>query len=451
MKRFGKRLTAVLLTTVLASSMAACGNSSASSEVESSASAAGTEAADAKKSDVTLTLGCSQSQLPSSGIFETLCEEFEEETGIHVDIQVTPDDQWSDVLRTKLSVGEAPDIFWADVDGVSLEERVNPVENAVALTDESWSGRMEENVTNDLTIDGNLYGISFKGAKFWLYYYNKDIFDSLGLTAPTNYEEFKDVCQTILDSGTIPVYEAVQEGWHHGLMWYECSGAYLNEDPDLYEKINNNEIQVTEVPKMLEVLNQMNEFAHNGYYGSDYVSNSMANDGAAMADGSVAMTFETNGWDQQFINSYPEMEGKIGYFALPWGDNQAIGLTATQNALFINNKSDHVEEAKQLFNYLAQPEKLKEYLDGDDSIYAVCWPEVESRYPDELQQYIDDHDQVPVLQSEVKFVGAQCFEIEKHMASMFMDQETAEECLQNIQNIIDEQGELQNDPAWVNN
>ena len=62
---------------------------------------------------------------------------------------------------------------------------------------------------------------------------------------------------------------------------------------------------------------------------------------------------------------------------------------------------------------------------------------------------MNQHDTAVVLQSGVKFVGGQCFEIEKLMASMFLDQLTPEECLQQIADIMDEQGELQQDPYWV--
>lgn len=457
MKR--KIISGLLCVSMVASLLMGCGSksndsSSANSEAiptttDTTESSSGSGSSDTAKSDVTLTLGCSQSQLPSSGIFQTLCDEYEAKTGVHIDIQVTPDDQWVDVLRTKLSVGEAPDIMWADVDGLSLTDRIDPEENCVPLTDAAWAGRMEENVTNDLTINGELYGISFKGYKFWMYYYNKDIFTALGLEAPNTYQEFYDVCQTILASGTIPVYEAVQDGWHHGLMWYEVAGIYQQEIPELFTKLNTNELKVTDVNSMLTVLKEMQECAQAGFYGDDYMSNSMSDDYAAIANGKVAMTFESNGWTQQLETDYPEMKDKMGYFILPWGNNQTLGITPTQNALFINKNSDKIDEAKAFFEYLATPEKLQEYLDGDTAIYSTCWPEIVSKYPEDLQTYMDAHEKGVVLQSGVKFVGGQCFEIEKLMASMFLSELTPEECLQQIANIMDEQGELQNDPYWA--
>ena len=50
----------------------------------------------------------------------------------------------------------------------------------------------------------------------YFYLYNKDIFEELNLEVPTTYNEFKDVCQTILDAGITPIYEATTNGWHSG-------------------------------------------------------------------------------------------------------------------------------------------------------------------------------------------------------------------------------------------
>ena len=63
---------------------------------------------------VTLTFGSHQSGLPTSGIVQDLAKEFEEETGIKVDFQISPDAQWRDLIKVKLDSGEAPDIICVD-------------------------------------------------------------------------------------------------------------------------------------------------------------------------------------------------------------------------------------------------------------------------------------------------------------------------------------------------
>ena len=78
------------------------------------------------KKNVTLTFGTHQSGLPTSGVVQELAEAFEAETGIKVDLQITPDDQWRELLKTKLDSGEAYDIMCVDADPLSLYSRINP-------------------------------------------------------------------------------------------------------------------------------------------------------------------------------------------------------------------------------------------------------------------------------------------------------------------------------------
>lgn len=70
----------------------------------------GSESKDGKKG-VTLTFGSHQSGLPTTGIVQDLAKEFEEETGIKVDFQISPDAQWRDLIKVKMDSGEAPDII----------------------------------------------------------------------------------------------------------------------------------------------------------------------------------------------------------------------------------------------------------------------------------------------------------------------------------------------------
>ena len=58
----------------------------------------------------------------------------------------------------------------------------------------------------------------------------KNIFEELNLEVPTTYNEFKDVCQTILDAGITPIYEATTNGWHQVLPLFETGGLWLADE-----------------------------------------------------------------------------------------------------------------------------------------------------------------------------------------------------------------------------
>ncbi|AXI48679.1 sugar ABC transporter substrate-binding protein [Sulfitobacter sp. SK012] len=51
-----------------------------------------------------------------------------------------------------------------------------------------------------MTIDGKQWGVPYTYYQ-WGIYYRKDIYDELGLSEPTNFDEMKSNCQVILDSG----------------------------------------------------------------------------------------------------------------------------------------------------------------------------------------------------------------------------------------------------------
>jgi raffinose/stachyose/melibiose transport system substrate-binding protein len=401
------------------------------------------------KKNVTLTFGSHQSGLPTSGVVQELAKEFEAETGIKIDFQISPDAQWRDLIKVKLDSGEAPDIFCADTP-INLASSMKFDEYCVPLNDEEWVSRIDENVLPAISIDDNVYGITFPGKKMYFYLYNKEIFDRLGLEAPTNYEEFKKVCQTILDAGITPVFEATTNGWHQVLPLFETGGLYQQKHPDLYNKLNANEMDLNDIPELLTIIQQLKECAELGYFGKDYLSNSVENAKEAIATEKAAMFIAEAAWRNELKADYPDFDiDKLGIFVMPWGDNQVIGVNPASNAYFINKESKHIDEARQFFEFLARPENLKKRLDGQPGLSEVCWPEIPGRYSEEDQAYIDAHDKAQVVQVAVNYIDSQWMDVGKDLESMYTDALTPEGVLDVIMNRRQEQAKLQKDPAWT--
>lgn len=90
MKKMIKRALSLSMAAVMAAAMVTgCGSDS------------NTGAAKDGKKSVTLTFGSHQSGLPTSGIVQDLAKEFEAETGIKIDFQIS-DAQWRDLIKVKL-------------------------------------------------------------------------------------------------------------------------------------------------------------------------------------------------------------------------------------------------------------------------------------------------------------------------------------------------------------
>lgn len=427
--------------------LAACGRNDSNNSAAAKPTAAPNEVTD-KEKNVTITVGMTQTDMLSSGVLEDLADKFTEETGIKVDYQVSPDAQWRDILRAKISTGEAPDIMVMECDPLSLYERMQPDENCVDLTDEAFIDRIDPSALTAVTWNDRVWGVPFNGVKMWVYIYNKEIFEQLNLHVPTNYEEFKEVCQTIKDSGVTPIYEACSDGWHQSLPLIEVGFKYAKNDPTIFEKLNKNEVDFTEFEDYKKVLYELKEFGDLGFYGSDFLSNSVAGDKEAFANGQVAMTLNAPGWANELIAAYPEMEGKCGFFIMPWIDNQGLGLNPGGAIYFANAKSERKEEAVEFLRFLTRTENLQERFDRDLTQSALCWPEIESRYAPEFQDYIDKMDSGAVLQVSVTYMDSQAFEIGKELDAMWAGVMTPEEIMVNISQRRADLAALQNDPAW---
>jgi ABC-type glycerol-3-phosphate transport system substrate-binding protein len=120
-----------------------------------------------------------------------LAEQFEAETGIHVDYQIIPSDQYFNVLLTKLDSGEGVDIFGGQSGQSDIKLQLNVEQNALPLTNEEWAQRMSPLSAEQLSLDGVMYGLTIWDTigGSWVVVYNKDIFAENGLSIPTTYAE----------------------------------------------------------------------------------------------------------------------------------------------------------------------------------------------------------------------------------------------------------------------
>ena len=150
-----KKLVSLLLCGALVCSLAGCSGGGDMSPAATTEPAAATEeaapaadaatedaapaadtadaAADTSAAGTTITVMASQDWVEDSE--QELGKKFEEETGIHVDYQIVPADQYQDLLLTRLNSGEGPDI-WGAQSGFALKTTYNVEKNAVDLSGE---------------------------------------------------------------------------------------------------------------------------------------------------------------------------------------------------------------------------------------------------------------------------------------------------------------------------
>lgn len=448
---FRKNLFVVLLLALALVVVAGC---VAPAPVQEAAPAADVatevEAAPVSDEAVTITYLASQDWVKDAEI--ELGKQFEAETGIHVDYQIVPSDQYFNVLTTKLNSGEGPDIFGGQSGKSDIRLQLNVEKNAVPLTDEAWVARMNPLSVEQVSLDGVVYGLTIWDTLggSWVVVYNKAIFAEYGLSVPTTYAEFAAINQTLLDAGVTPIYEPVADGWHQVLWFPEIGPAFEAASPGLTVALNANETTFAANATMQMALTQLQETYEMGYFGEDALSNEFVNTEAAMAGGGYAMTLNRFGLPGQIETAYPEVSADdFGFFVIPLVDNQIWNVNPAGPSKFIYSGSSNVEAAKAYFEFLTRQENLQYLLDNEPQFALLNFDGVTYELTADQQAFVDTYtNQGTVLQTAVNYVNPQWMDIGQDLVAMFTGAATPEDVLTSIDSRRADMATTASDPAW---
>lgn len=444
----------MLVSTLAIALVSGCGRSgnSGSSPEASSAPAQGSndEASPSVKKNVTLSYLASQDWIKDPEM--ALAEQFAEQTGIHIDYQIVPADQYFNVLKAKMAAGETPDIFGGQSGKFDLGPLYDVENNAVDLTNEEWVQRMDPLSVEQVTWNNKVYGLTiWDASSSWVIVYNKKIFESLGLNPPSTYAEFLEICEAIKQSGVTPIYEPVSDGWHHVLWFPELGVRFEQLDPGLADRLSANEEKFEDAAVLEQALEQFNELMQQGYFGDNVFSNTNADTEKNMASGKYAMAVYGISLPAQIEHAFPESSASdYGYFPIPLLDNQSLNVNPAAPSKFISSNSKYTEEAKQFFTFLTQPENLQYLLDNEPKFTSLNFEGTTPKFTEEQMAFYDTYGKTTgtVYQTAVNYLNPQWMDIGKDMTAMMSNQMTPKELLRNIDKRREQQAKTANDPNW---
>ena len=382
-----------------------------------------------------------------------LAKQFEAETGVHVDFQIIPSDQYFNVLQTKMEAGgEGIDIFGGQSGKTDIKLQLNVEKNAVPLTDEEWVKRMNPLSTEQVSLDGVTYGLTIWDTVggSWVIVYNKAMFADNGISVPKTYAEFATACQTLKDAGINPIYEPFADGWHHVLWFLEMGPVYEAANPGLADALNANKTTFAADPTMLTALTQLKEMYDNGYFEANALSNEYVNTEAALGGGEYAMTVYGFGLPSAIHKAYPDVaEDNFGFFVIPLADNQIWNVNPAAPSKFIYSGSKNIEAAKAYFEFLTRPENLQFLLDNEPKFTMLNFEGVKAELSADQQAFIDTYTkQGTVYQTAVNYVNPQWMDVGQDLTAMFTDAITPEEVLASIDQRRTDMAVTAGDAAW---
>ena len=450
MNAIARRTVAILVVGALA---IGCSSPPASAPAGTPGGSAGPSAAPSQEPAEKITLTVTASQEWIKPAEQELAKKFEQETGIHVDYQILPADQYFNVLKTKLNSGEAADIFGGQAGKSDLKVQYDVETNAVDLTDQEWTKRMDPVVLDQSSLDGKVYGAEIwdvVASNYWVVVYNKDIFKQVGVEVPTTYAEFEAVASKIKAAGITPLYEPMADGWHHVLWFPELGPRFEELEPGLAEKLNANQATFAGNQNVTAALTQLNELYQKGYFGDNALSETYADTNAQMASGKFAMTVSELSRGQRIEADFPETKAStFGFFPMPLLDNQLQPVHPAGPAKFIYSKSPHIEQAKQFLAYLMEPENLQFLMDNTPDFQTLPFTGVEPKWDADQLAFLDTYPaKTIVYQDAVLYVNPQWIDIGKDLVSMFSGSMSPADVASSVDRRRAELAATAKDPAW---
>lgn len=428
MKTWKRKSTPLLVLLAVLLVLAGCGNNGAEN-----GSDAGTDSGDggSQGKGVTLTIEAGQAMMNNNPyVFnEENIKKFEEETGIKVDVILTPDNQVKNVLQTKLTTGETPDLIVFNK--VSAENELRTMDNMLDLSNEPWVERLTD--PDSLRApDGNIYGfVMHRPLDAQIVVYNKKIFDDLNLTPPTSYDEFLEVCEALLEAGITPIYAPFKDAWT-AQIWPAASFGYIAQEvkPGLWDQINADEVKFSEVPEFEEVLNK-----YYALYEKGYITNTALSDEYNMApnvfsNGQAAMMIMGDWFITDMASKDPDLE--LDFFPIPAFNDTELMISQGQlgGMIHIPKAAKHPEEAKQFIDFMSQPEQIaraQSDLPFLPSVKDADMPELNPMQQRIYDEYVQTNKTVVEMNAYMK---VDLTELWKYYQDMFAGVKTPKEVLE---------------------
>lgn len=286
----------------------------------------------------------SVSDATKAEVVEAIIAEYEaQHPNVTIVREVQDFDNMKTLINTALASGTGPDIVvfapGAGFMGPLVDANLLlPLDDYV--TQYGWRDRMYDWTWDSVTFSDHVYAVGNELEMIGVYY-NKQIFEELGVVPPTTYEEFLAIAQKAKDAGYIPLAFANKPGWPAYHMF--SSFANVLEGADGMAALFAGEKPWTDQPIVDAIQMAFVDLNQDGYYIPSPNAVDYAEGNELFYTGQAAM-HHTGMWLYQDIIDNSDFE--VGFFALPAiGDHVSLPPGGMGSAIMVSSASAHPDEA----------------------------------------------------------------------------------------------------------
>ncbi|WP_435748370.1 ABC transporter substrate-binding protein [Microbacterium sp. PMB16] len=312
---------------------------------------------------------------------------YTEKTGVEVEVQGVPDEQYDQNIRAKISSGGGVDIF------AGLNEEKDPGSFMTEVTDPAFQDRMPTSVFDSMkAADGKLYGIpSADGLSTFGIFYNKEVFAAAGIDAqPETLDDLTAAFAAVKDSGVTPLFLSGKDGWTLLQHRNAVNADFIGDNADLPQELASNDGTWSELDGFEEQYQALAGWAKDGLTNPDVLTASYEQATTAVAEGTAGAIINGSWVIGEIRGANPE--GDFGFFALPNPSGTTQIALSQPNIMHIAKDSAQKEEAQKLLEFLIEPAQVENFLASSPGVPAFTDVTVADPDPvmDEIQVWVDE-------------------------------------------------------------
>ncbi len=189
------------------------------------------------------------------------------------------------------------------------------------------------------------------------WFYNKKLYEELGLEVPKTWTELMENNEKIKEAGKTPVIGTYKETWTSQLIVLADNFNVLAENPDFPENYTANKAKIATTPGALKSFEKMQDIYEKGYMNEDFLSTTYDAGMKMLAEGEGAHYPMLSQILPLMAENYPDEIGDIGVFPQPGDNAEKNGFTIWMpNAYYINKNSENIDAAKKWFEVFVSEE-----------------------------------------------------------------------------------------------
>jgi raffinose/stachyose/melibiose transport system substrate-binding protein len=292
--------------------------------------------------------------------------------------KITPttfqNDAYKTKIKTAIGAGQAPTIIWGWGGGtLRTYVKAGQVEDLTSWFDQNPKSkdRLFPTAFHAATVDGRIYALPCETVQPIVLYYNKKVFDAVGVRPPQSWGDIMDLVPKFNAKGIAPFSLGGQSRWTN-MMWLEFLFDRIG-GPEVFQAVFDGEKNAWSNPAAIDALTKVQDLVKaNGFIkGFSSITADSNADQALLYTGKAAMMLHGS-WSygiQQSQGGDFVSSGSLGYMNFPAVDggkgdpSDTVGNPAQYLSISAKATDEQKKIAKDFFaKGVLDDEEIKQWI-----------------------------------------------------------------------------------------